>query len=116
MATNVTAQLDPRHVLLSDVHPRMAKASIQKTDVVDWKAQFGKVIERVQGTLTLKEFSDAISRDGSQVKRWIDGKERPHFDAIFAVEKFRGALVLAIADLAPEAVDVVTTISVKRSA
>jgi hypothetical protein len=117
MSHNVTAQLDPRHRLLPDVHPRMAKADladVRKADI-DWKAAIGTAIERVMGTLLLKEFAVLIARDERQVKRWIDGKERPQFDAIFAVDRFRAPLVLALAELAHD-VEIETTIRVRRRA
>jgi hypothetical protein len=118
MATHDTAQLADRHRLLADIgHPRMAKAElvdVRKADV-DWKLQMGKVIERVQGPLLLKEFADAIDRDERQVKRWIDGKERPHFDAIFAVDRFRTRLVVALAELSHD-VDITTTLTIRRTA
>lgn len=115
MANNLTAQLSSRHRLLPEIeHPRMAKADLRKTDI-DWKAQIGKAIERVQGTLTLKEFADAIGRDERQVARWITGAERPQFDAIFAVDRFQGPLVSALAELA-RGVEVETTITIRRTA
>jgi len=95
----------------------MAKADLQdirKADI-DWKLAIGRAIERVMGTLLLKEFADLIHRDERQVKRWIDGKERPQFDAIFAVDRFRGPLVIALAELAHD-VEVETTITIRRTA
>lgn len=47
--------------------------------------------------------------------RQIDGKERPQIEAVFAVEKFQGAMVIALARLAA-GVEVDTVIHVRRSA
>jgi hypothetical protein len=115
MASHDTAQLAERHRLLSEIRPsRMAKADLMNRDV-DWKLQIGKAIARVKGHLSIKEFAKAIAREPAQVSRWIDGKERPQFDAIFAVEQFRTPLVLAIAELAHD-VEITTTVTIRRTA
>lgn len=125
--------------LLSDMRPAMVKADIRipesadgagplgeqvirKTDVSDsarpesgsddWRLRIGRALERVKGSKSLKEFADLIQRDERQVKRWIDGAERPHLDAIFAVESLRGALVIALAELAKD-IEVITEIRVR---
>lgn len=114
MPASVKAELLGRHRLLSDVRPEMAKADVRKADE-DWKAAVGQVIRSVRGELSLKEFAAAVHRDERQISRWEDGKERPHVDAVFAVERFRGPLVVALADLAGAAVEIVTEIRVKRA-
>jgi hypothetical protein len=115
MQRHDTAQLDGRHRLLSDIgQPRMAKADLMNRDV-DWKAEIGKAIERVKGTLTISEFAAAIQREPAQVSRWLAGKERPQIDAIFAVDRFRTPLVLALAELAHD-VEIETTIRVRKRA
>jgi DNA-binding transcriptional regulator YiaG len=106
------------HLLRSDLRPQMAKAGlpdVRKADVEAWKTEIGRVVRRVRGAQTLKEFAAAIARDERQVARWEEGKERPQFDAIFAVRAFRGPLVLELAALAEDA-QIVTTISIRRVA
>lgn len=113
-----TGQLDKCHLLTSDVRPRMAKASLRKADVADWREQIGRAIgrARILSGLSLKEFADAIGRDERQVARWIGGGERPQFDAIFAVVQLRGCLVIALAQLADADITVDTIITIRRSA
>lgn len=104
-----------RHRLLSDVHPEMAKADVRKADEA-WRAGMGTVIRTVRGELSLKEFAAAIERDERQVARWEDGKERPHFDAVFVIARFRQDLIVALAALAGTSVELETTIRIRRSA
>lgn len=65
--------------------------------------------------MTLKEFAAALGKNESQVRRQIEGKERPQIEAVFAVEKFQGPLVIALARLA-SGTEVDTVIHVRRSA
>lgn len=92
---------------------RMAKADLRKPDA-DWKTAVGRVIRQVRGVLSLKEFAAAICRDERQVARWEAGLEHAQIAAIFAVEGFRSALVIALAELA--GLETETTIRARRSA
>lgn len=96
----------------------MAKVDLRKADDEDWKAEVGHAIERVKNMtgLSLKEFADAMDRDDRQVARWIAGVERPQFDALFAVERFRQPLVIALAELIDHGVEVQTHITIRRRA
>jgi transcriptional regulator with XRE-family HTH domain len=95
----------------------MAKADIRKPDTAAYYAAIGGCIEEVRRVsgLTLKEFAAEIGKDERQVKRQIEGGDRPQLEAVFAIERFRGPLVIALAKLAAD-VDVVTEIRVRRSA
>jgi transcriptional regulator with XRE-family HTH domain len=80
----------------------------------NWRV-IGRAVERTRalaGT-TLKEFADAIDCDERQVAKWIAGQERPQVDAIFAIRELRGLLVLALAELADDAAEVVTEIRIR---
>jgi DNA-binding transcriptional regulator YiaG len=115
---NLTAQVSGSHVLKTDGPRKMAKAvlpEIRKTDLDDWKEQIGGAIRKVRGALSLKEFADLVDRDDRTIARWEEGKERPQFDAIFAVRELRGPLVIALAELS-QTVEVETTIRIRRSA
>lgn len=107
-----------RHLLTSDIRPRMAKADLRKAEDDAWKAGVGRAIERTKGLsgLTLKEFADAVQRDERQVARWISGAERPQVDAIFAVASLRQHLIVALAELAGAGVEVETTVRIRRTA
>lgn len=93
----------------------MAKAVLGKSENrAEW-ALLGRAVAVVKGAQSFKEFADRIGCHPDQVSRWIEGKERPQLDAIFAVPALRGPLVIALAALA-EDIDVSTTITVRRRA
>lgn len=95
----------------------MAKAGIRKAETADFRAVIGGCIERAYQSLgwNLDEFAQQAQRDPRQVKRWIDGAERPQFDTLFSVVELRGPLVIELARLS-ESIEVVTTITVRRTA
>jgi len=79
-----------------------------------WRLAVGRAIDRVKGQLSLKEFAALVQREERQVGRWLTGDERPQFDALFAVETLRRPLVIALAELAGEVVELETVIRVRR--
>lgn len=94
----------------------VAKANLRKAD--DWKPLVGRALVRaiqLRGW-SLKEFAGAVDRDPRQCARWLDGSERPQFDALFAIESFRQPLIVAFAEMAGAGVEVTTHISVRRIA
>lgn len=96
----------------------MAKADVRKAEnraqlFIDIGACLD-VVRREAG-LNLDEFSLALGKNPRQVARWIQGSERPQIESVFAVVRFRSALVIALARLA-EDIDVTTTITVRRIA
>lgn len=76
----------------------------------------GKAIQRAMSLRgwSLKEFAAAVDRDERQVARWLNGEERPQFDAMFAREDFRQPLVLALAELAGPVFEIETTVRTRR--
>lgn len=104
----------PTPLLLSDLPVRMAKADSRKADM--YAALGGAMgdVMRAMG-LSLKEFASEIGKDERQLARQMDGTDRPQLEAIFAVERFRGPLVIALARLAT-GVEVDTVITVRKSA
>lgn len=107
----------PAPLLLSDVTGKMAKASIRKTDIDQLYAALGGAMGEVMRVLglSLKEFASEVGKDERQLSRQMEGKDRPQIEAVFAVERFRGPMVIALARLSGD-VDVVTEIRVRRSA
>lgn len=110
----------PTPILVPEKRSRQAKATlkgIRKADTDGYYESLGACIDEVRGVfrLTLKEFAGEIGKDERQLQRQIEGKERPQLEAVFAIERFRGPLVIALARLAAD-VDVVTEIRVRRSA
>lgn len=95
----------------------MAKASVRKTDTAAFYAELGACIEEVrqQFGLTLKEFAVELGKNESYVRRQIEGSERPQLEIVFAVERFRPVLVIALAKRAA-GVHVDTVVTIRRSA
>lgn len=95
----------------------MAKAALRKPEMEGFYAQLGGCIEDVRRTfgMTLQEFAAALGKDERQVKRQIEGKERPQLEVVFAIERFQGPLVIALARLA-SGVEIDTVIHVRRTA
>ncbi len=93
----------------------MAKAEVRKADM--WRLAVGAAIERTRilSGLSLKEFARDIGRDERQIARWIDGTDRPQFDAIFGVDALRQPLVIALAELAGHGVELQTVITIRRT-
>jgi ribosome-binding protein aMBF1 (putative translation factor) len=112
-----------RHRLLAENNgPGQAKADLRKTEMeqepANWAAEIGRVVQRVRNFsgLSLKEFAAELGREERQVARWIAGTERPQFDVLFAVEAFRQPLIIALAELAGQGVEIETVVRVRRSA
>lgn len=113
----VTQPSLPTPLLLSDVTGKMAKASIRKTDTEGLYQALGAAmceVMRAMG-LSLKEFACELGKDERQIHRQMEGKDRPQLEAVFAIERYRGPMLIALARLSAD-VDVVTEIRVRRSA
>lgn len=119
MAHSILQSTDARHLLKADGVSPMAKADVRKADVDAWRGQIGRAVDRVRqlSGLNLQQFSNAIDRDDRQVKRWIEGKDRPQLDALFAVPMLREHIVVALAELlSGQGVEVETTVRIRRQA
>lgn len=94
----------------------MAKADLRKAEMDPWRARVGQAMERLKqrSGLSLKEFADAVGRDERQVGRWFDGSEHPQIAAICAVEPLRQLLIIVLAELAGDAVEIETVVRVRR--
>lgn len=92
---------------------RSGQAAVGPED--DFRGKVGAAIDRAR-TLrgwNLDELSHACRRDPRQVAKWISGLERPQFDVLFAVETFRKPLVIALAELAGQGVEIDTVIRLR---
>ena len=80
-------------------------------------ASLGACMEEVRNVhgLTLEQFAYELGKNERQIARQIKGDERPMLEAVFAVERFRAPLVIALAKLA-DGVEVITEIRVRRTA
>lgn len=122
MALTVATADARRHVLSSDVGRKpMAKAElpdVRIADNADFRAISGRCLDRARLALgwNLNELADAMGRrDPRQIARWISGADRLHLDAVIAVPALHTQFVIALATI-NDAIEVVTTIAVRRSA
>lgn len=95
----------------------MAKAQLRNPEIEAWRTRIGRAMERIRerSGLSLKEFAAVVGRDERQVARWFTGTEQPQLAAIFAVEALRALLVVALAELAGDAVDIETQIRIRMT-
>ena len=120
MASSSTQPSLPTPLLVTDGHAQMAKAAIRKADKPETAVYYADLgscmadVMRVHG-LTLKEFAAEVGKDERQLQRQMEGKERPQLEVVFAIDRFRAPLVIALAKLAA-GVEIVTEIRVRRSA
>lgn len=125
MGNTMPDTVPARHRLLSEVTPTMAKADLKKVEA-DYRKRVGECIRRARKAVdwTLKELGGEIEKatgrtpdsvDTAQLSRWEAGTERPHFDALFAVDALRGSLLLELARLS-DRIEVLHVIQIRRSA
>jgi hypothetical protein len=107
----------PTPLLVTEKSARMAKAGLRKSEIDPYYAQLGNCLREVQHAfaLTLQEFALELGKNESQVRRQMGGVERPQIEAVFAVQRFQGPLVIALARLAT-GIEIDTVIHVRRSA
>lgn len=94
---------------------KCAKADLRKPEMADYRALLGSAINRarLRCEWSLKEFADQVGRDERQVARWLAGIERPHWDVLFALEVFRHPLIVALAELGGDAVEIETIVRLR---
>ena len=109
-----------------------AKANLRKPEMAAsiaerYRVRVGLAIRRARNIRgwSLKEFAaqmplmDGGDRDERQIARWESGDERPHFDALLAIEDdtFGDALVMAFAELRTSVeVETIIRVQIKRRA
>jgi len=96
----------------------MAKARLRKAEADEWRLGVGQAIARVQqrSGLSLKEFAAVLHRNERQVARWFTGAENAQLAAIVAVPTLRQLLIVALAELVGESVEITTAITIRRIA
>lgn len=119
MPRTVAAEVIAAHrQRLENVAPVMAKADLNFLETT-WKQRVGQAVETAisMANRTQKETWAALGHnDGAQLNRWLAGTERPQFDALFAIDWLQQPLVIALAGLAGQGVEVTTHIQIRRSA
>lgn len=101
-----------RHPELSEIRGSMLKTDLRKAEMDDRRV-VGRAIVRARSLLgwSLKELSGKVGKDERQIARWEKGddRDRAQLDALWAVEEFRGPLVIALAEAMDDSGVVVTT-------
>lgn len=102
---------------LPDKAARMAKANSRSADTDAYYKDLGKCMKEVMRVLdlSLEEFAYALKKDDRYIARQLTGEDRPQIEVVFAVERFRAPMVIALAQMSA-GVETVTTISFKRTA
>lgn len=109
--------IGPALLLSGETRAKTAKVTIPKRETADYYAALGSCMDEVRRTfdLTVEGFAYELGTDRAQVGRQIEGKERPQLEKVFAVERFRAPLVIALAKLA-SGIQIDTVITVTRIA
>lgn len=83
----------------------------------EYRVLLGAAIRRARLRLdwSLKELAGHVDRDERQVARWERGDERPHWDALFALDLLRPELIVALAELGGGTIAIETTVRVRRT-
>lgn len=114
MDRKVSQSSAPRHRVIAEIHPEMAKADLRKSESADSLKEYGECLNfaRLAVGWTLDRLAREIppsvgaeTRDPRQVQRWIDGKERVQIDAVFAVPALKVPFIIALARLARDCQD-----------
>lgn len=117
MDSKVPAQSAPAHPVLPDIRPAMARAHVRSPDV-DWMAEIGAAIQQAvrDAKWSNKEAAARAKVDDAEFGKWLNGTRRPQFDKLFAVPELRKPLVIAIAKLAGEGIEIETSIRIRSIA
>lgn len=96
---------------------KTAKVTIPKRDTEAYYAALGRCMDEVRRVfdLSVEGFAYELGIDRGQLGKQMKGEDRPQLEKVFAVDRFRAPLVIALARLAAD-VDVVTTITVRKLA
>lgn len=99
----------PTPLLVSDE----AGKSLRSAEINPHHAKLGACMAEVQRFLglSLEEFAFALKKDARQVARQMAGTERPQLEAVLAVDRFQGPMVVALARVS-QGVEVDTVIHV----
>ena len=121
MALTVAQTPEARHIPLSEKSEksaRTAKTDLRKPEKANpqW-VKHGQAMREVMrfADLSLEEFAHALKKNDRQIARQMLGQERPQIEAVLAVERFEGPMVIALARRT-SGVDVDTVVHIRRSA
>lgn len=116
MSSTVPDPLVRAQGVLPDVRRQMLKARVRIPDV-DWLVVIGAAIQHAvkDAGLSNKEAAALAVVDDAEFGKWLNGTRRPQFDKLFAVAALRRPLVIAMAQLGGDGVEIVTEIRVRRA-
>lgn len=100
MSSSLIDSVQARPLLSSENRAQMAKVGLRSAENIDpHYVKLGQCMQEVQRFLglSLEEFAHALKKDVRQVARQMQGKERPQIEAVLAVDRFQGPMVVAIA-------------------
>ena len=115
----INAQLDsiPRKSIA------MGSESLRKKFAVDddtVRRAIGRAIERALQIAGMQKGEAAhemgYGTNQAPLSRWIAGEENPQIAKLWSIERFRVAFVLALSEELKGAAEVITTITIRRSA
>lgn len=97
--------------------PVMAKANVQSPDIA-WNEAIGAAISKAIARIgwSKKEAAAKVGVDDAEFGKWLSGGRRPQFDRLFAVDALRQVLVVELAGIAGEGVEIETVVRVRRTA
>lgn len=117
MRPSVSQQSLPTPLLISERGGQTAKEGLRFPEEVNpHHAKLGACMAEVMrfAGLSLEEFAFALKKDERQVSRQMQGRERPQLEAVLAVDRFQGPMVIALARVS-QGVEVDTVIHVRRT-
>lgn len=107
----------PTPLPVSERRAKTAKADLRISEKSEaaFYARLGGCMAEVQHAfgLTLKEFAGELGKNESQIRRQMEGHERPQIEAVFVVERFQGPMVIALARLA-SGVEIDTVLHIRQ--
>src|SRR5689334_15494302 len=104
MGSHHQLTIGPAPLPSGEMRAKQAKVTLPKRETDAYFAALGGCMDEVRRTfdLTLEGFAYELGTDRAQVGRQIEGKERPQLEKVFAVDRFRAPLVIALAKLAAD--------------
>lgn len=119
MGSSVSHASQARPLLLPEKGAKTAKAGLRSAEKSEIDPHYVKLggcmadVMRFSG-LSLEEFAYALKKDERQIARQLQGKERPQIEAVLAIDRFQGPMVIALARISA-GVEVDTVIHVRRT-
>ncbi|HMJ82293.1 MAG TPA: helix-turn-helix transcriptional regulator [Vicinamibacterales bacterium] len=80
-----------------------------------YRALLGGAVRRarLRAGWSLKEFAGLLKRNERQIGRWETGDERALWDLLFALPRYRQELIIALAEVDGDNIEVRTTVTIK---